>query len=87
LFLDIQGFNEGYTDCLEDVEYNIQCLLKNKQNVYLPSKAWHFESQTRNSDPQKNQKMYNDAVNFLIPFVDKRSDELAKLNLSTLIKQ
>jgi GT2 family glycosyltransferase len=87
LFLNIQGFNEGYTDCLEDVEYNIQCLLRNKQNVYLPLKAWHFESQTRNNDPQKNQKMHNDAVNFLIPFINKQSNELAKLNLSTLIKQ
>lgn len=87
LFLEIGKFNEGYQDCFEDVEYNVQCLLKGKQNVYLPSKAFHFESQTRNLDQHKNYKQSQDALNYLIPFVNKHANKLAKLNLSTIIKQ
>lgn len=86
LFWEIGKFNEGYQDCFEDVEYNIQCLLKGKKNVFLPFKAWHFESQTRNLDPNKNYKQSQDALNFLIPFVNKHANELVKLNLSTIIK-
>jgi len=48
LFLEIGGFNEIYNECFEDVEFNLQCLIKNKANV-TTSKAvcYHFESQTR----------------------------------------
>jgi len=48
LFLEIGGFNEVYTECFEDVEFNLQCLIKNKVNVTC-SKAvcYHLESQTR----------------------------------------
>jgi len=87
LFLEIGKFNEAYQDCFEDVEYNIQCLLKNKHNAYTPLKARHFESQTRNLDQTKNYKQSQDALNYLIPFVNKHANELAKLNLSTIIKQ
>ena len=48
LFLEIGGFNEEYVECFEDVEFNLQCLLKNKINI-TTSKAvcYHLESQTR----------------------------------------
>lgn len=87
LFLDIGRFNEGYQDCMEDVEYNVECLLRNKKNIYLPFKAWHFESQTRNLDQNKNYKQSQDARNLLIPFINKHSTKLVNLNLSTIIKQ
>ena len=87
LFLEIGKFNENYQDCFEDVEYNVECLIRNKQNIYLPLKAWHCESTTRNLDYNKNYKQSQDALNFLIPFVDKHSHMLAELNLSTIIKQ
>lgn len=49
LFNEIGGFNEDYIECFEDVEYNLQCLLKNKYNI-TTNKAvcYHLESQTRN---------------------------------------
>lgn len=48
LFLEIGGFNEEYIECFEDVEFNLQCILKNKINI-TTSKAvcYHLESQTR----------------------------------------
>ena len=48
LFLEIGGFNEIYNECFEDVEFNLQCLIKNKVNV-TTNKAvcYHLESQTR----------------------------------------
>jgi GT2 family glycosyltransferase len=48
LFLEIGCFNEDYTECFEDVEFNLRCLLKNKVNV-TTNKAvcYHLESQTR----------------------------------------
>ncbi len=87
LFLQIGKFNENYQDCFEDVEYNVQCLLNGKRNVYLPCKAWHYESQTRNLDYNKNHKQSQDALNYLIPFVNKHANTLANFNFSTIIKQ
>ena len=48
LFLEIGGFNEIYNECFEDVEFNLQCLIKNKINI-TTNKAvcYHLESQTR----------------------------------------
>jgi GT2 family glycosyltransferase len=86
LFLEIGGFNEQYIDCFEDVEYNINCLIKNKTNVYLGDcKAWHFESQSRIKDDKMMEKLKQDANIRLIPFIRKHAKDIASKNLATLI--
>jgi GT2 family glycosyltransferase len=85
LFLKIGKFNELYQGCYEDVEYNIQCLLLNKINLFLPSKAFHFTSQTRNINKDKKNILTKDFFNYLQPFINKHADKLVKLNLSTII--
>lgn len=48
LFKEIGGFNEGYLECLEDVELNLMCLKQGKINFLAnEAVAYHFESQTR----------------------------------------
>jgi GT2 family glycosyltransferase len=48
LFQEIGGFNEGYSECFEDVEFNLECLLKKKLNVTLnDAVCYHYETQTR----------------------------------------
>lgn len=48
LFERLGMFNESYSECFEDVEYNLKCILDGKVNV-TTSKAvcYHFESKTR----------------------------------------
>lgn len=50
LWKEIGGLNEVYKDCFEDVEYNVECLLKGKKNFTLMrSHAYHRESYTRDN--------------------------------------
>ena len=84
-FKQIGGFNEMYIDCFEDVEYNLQCLLLQKQNLYIPKIAFHYESSTRNKNPKKIQQLQNDACNTLIPFINNCAAALQQHNLFTII--
>jgi len=62
-------FNESYENCFEDVEFNVQCLLKDYTNVCLNSiAALHHESATRKqatstNDVNRIKKLFED--NFL----------------------
>lgn len=48
LYKSIGGLNEKYEKCFEDVEYNLQCILKGKKNITnTDSLCWHRESSTR----------------------------------------
>jgi len=77
LFDEIGGFNEGYSSCFEDVEYNISCLLKGKHNLYCgDSVCYHFESLTRNEDSEKMVKLQNDAKELLFPFIFKNMGKI-----------
>ena len=55
LFNEIGGFNEIYYECFEDVEFNLNCLLKERLNV-TTSRAvcYHLESQTRKREREGN---------------------------------
>jgi hypothetical protein len=68
LFNMIGGFNENYIECFEDVHLNIDCLNINLKN-YLISDAvcYHYESQTRNLDPNKNTRLVLDYTERLLP--------------------
>lgn len=69
-FKSLNGFNEDYTECFEDVELNIKCLNRRLKNYFLgESVAYHYESQTRKKDPNKLKKESEDYVNRLIPSI------------------
>jgi len=61
LFKEYGMFNEQYIECFEDVEYNFTCLLNQKSNIFVGSAVgYHLESQTRNLDKDKNNRMLID---------------------------
>jgi GT2 family glycosyltransferase len=70
IFNKIGGFNQGYQECFEDVELNIDCLSRNLKNYFVPNAVcYHYESQSRKNDPQKLEREHNDYVKRLIPFI------------------
>jgi len=76
-FIKCNYFNENYVSCLEDVELNLQCLslgLDNYCNSNLVS--YHYESQTRNQDPDIYNKFNQDYKNTLLPFIVKNYDKI-----------
>ena len=76
-FIKCNYFNENYISCLEDVELNLQCLslgLDNYCNSNLVS--YHYESQTRNQDPDIYNKFNQDYKNTLLPFIVKNYDKI-----------
>jgi GT2 family glycosyltransferase len=79
LFESLGCFNENYISCFEDVELNIMCLSKGLKN-YNNSDcvAYHYESQTRNEDPENLKKLSLDYHNNLIKCVDSNIDKIKK---------
>jgi len=70
-------FNENYASCFEDVELNLKCILLGYNNYYDGSLvSYHYESQTRNEDPEIRNKMTQDYQKNLLPFVVKHLDKL-----------
>ena len=62
-------FNESYQECFEDVELNLQMLKIGRKNYQIGhAVAYHYESQTRNEDPNKIKKQIEDYQNNLLPF-------------------
>lgn len=78
LFSDIGGFNEEYIECFEDVEYNLQCLIKGKINITTSKGVcYHFESQTRGAN---NNKLDLQIILKLINSNSKIKQTLNKIN-------
>jgi GT2 family glycosyltransferase len=70
-------FNENYASCFEDVELNLKCILLGYNNYYDGSLvSYHYESQTRNEDPEIRNKLTQDYQKNLLPFVVKHLDKL-----------
>jgi len=70
-------FNENYVSCFEDVELNLKCILLGYDNYYDGSLvSYHYESQTRNEDPEIRNKLTQDYQKNLLPFVVKHLDKL-----------
>jgi len=61
---DAIKFNETYQECYEDVELNLAAAIKFNVLNYIDcgAAAFHFESQTRNEDPQKQNKQNADLL-------------------------
>ena len=71
-------FDENYISCFEDVELNFKCITLGLEN-YLCSDcvAYHYESQTRNDDSEKLEKLQKDYSKNLLPFVIKNINKLS----------
>ena len=75
LFESVGMFNEAYSDCLEDVELNMQCILKGKKNMFAGNGvAYHFESKTRKSDGAIKPEDFTT----LMKFVNEHNKKLLK---------
>ena len=62
-------FNESYKECYEDIELNLRMLKANRKNYNIGhAVAYHYESQTRNGNPDKITKQIEDHQNNLLPF-------------------
>ena len=74
-------FNENYISCFEDVELNFTCVTMGLEN-YLCSNcvAYHYESQTRNDESDKLNKLQQDYKNNLLPFVIRNMNKLKKIH-------
>lgn len=67
-FLKINGFNEKYTECFEDVELNVKEILNGKINMFCGNAVCiHHESLTRGEGKQEREK--KDFNETLIPFL------------------
>ena len=80
LFNDIGGFNENYIECFEDVELNLECLLRNKRNIFVGNAVcYHYESVTRGKSRQDLMRQTQDYKMRIIPFIlDKDSPKINK---------
>ena len=77
IFEKINGFNENYINCFEDVELNMTCLINGLDNYYDGTLvAYHYESQTRNEDPNNLNKLQQDYINNLAPFINNNLNKL-----------
>ena len=75
LFEEIGMFNEQYMDCLEDVELNMQCIIKGRKNMFAGNAvAYHFESRTRKSEGAIKPEDFNQ----LMQFVNQHNKKLLK---------
>ena len=83
LFNKVGLFNESYISCFEDVELNMICLAKGFENFNNGEcVAYHYESQTRNDDPENMEKLEYDYKNNLLPSVGTYFDRVKnKINI------
>jgi len=70
LFVEIGGFNTEYRECFEDVQLNVECINRNKDNMFVgEAVCYHYESQTRNKSEDKLKRESEDYTKKLIPFI------------------
>jgi GT2 family glycosyltransferase len=82
IFLQCGMFNENYTTCFEDVELNLECLIRGYGNyISGNSVAYHYESQTRSKNPDILNSERYDFNSFLLPYINKN---LKKINKNLL---
>jgi len=77
VFEKVGLFNEKYIECFEDVELNLSCYINGYKNYYVGNAvAYHYESQTRNQSPEKLDRLKNDYINNLVPFIEKNINQI-----------
>ena len=70
-------FNENYISCFEDVEFNLILNSTGLKN-YVCSEcvAYHYESTTRNEDPENLNKLKHDYIANLVPSFKKNLEKI-----------
>lgn len=83
LFEKVGMFNENYVSCFEDVELNVKTIILSYKN-YICSDcvSYHYESQTRNDQSEKEKLMKEDYKNNLLPFIKKNTNFFKKYIVS-----
>jgi len=77
LFEKVGYFNENYISCFEDVHLNIDLISSGLKN-YLCGEcvAYHYESKTRNGDPENLSKLKIDYLNNLLPHIKNNWEKI-----------
>jgi len=77
LFIKSGMFNQEYISCFEDVELNIKTLSMGLKNYTCSDcVAYHYESQTRNDDPENLEKLKYDYLNNLLPVIKENMNKI-----------
>jgi GT2 family glycosyltransferase len=80
IFEKCNMFNENYIECFEDVELNLKCEIFGYKNFMSgKSVAYHYESQSRNNDEEKNKKMSSDFKERLEPFIKENLKKIKSI--------
>tara|TARA_R110002050_G_scaffold79261_6_gene169369 strand:+ start:1913 stop:3445 length:1533 start_codon:yes stop_codon:yes gene_type:complete len=75
LFNSIGGFNEAYIECFEDVELNLECILKGKNNLFMGNAVcYHYESVSRGKSDEAMDRLRLDFKYRLLPFISKHKE-------------
>jgi GT2 family glycosyltransferase len=73
VFQKLGMFNEQYSNCFEDVEFNLKSIVTGHRNYICGNcVAYHYESKTRERNTEVEKQDY---FNNLIPFVQKYLDK------------
>jgi GT2 family glycosyltransferase len=77
VFEKVGYFNENYISCFEDVHLNIDLFVSGLKN-YLCGEcvAYHYESKTRNEDPENLSKLKIDYLNNLLPHIKNNWEKI-----------
>ena len=77
VFEKVGYFNENYESCFEDVHLNIDLHSSGLKN-YLCGDcvAYHYESKTRNEDPENISKLKIDYINELLPHIKNNWEKI-----------
>lgn len=77
LFIKSGMFNQEYISCFEDVELNIKTITMGLKNYTCSDcVAYHYESQTRNDDPENMEKLKYDYLNNLLPMIKQNMNKI-----------
>jgi GT2 family glycosyltransferase len=77
LFIKSGMFNQEYISCFEDVELNIKTISMGLKNYTCSDcVAYHYESQTRNDDPENLEKLKYDYLNNLLPVIKENMNKI-----------
>lgn len=79
IFRDLGMFNEKYMEIYQDAEYNLSCIVHGYVNLIAGNLvAYHYESQTRNLDNNKELNSVKDRNNIFFPYLIKNHRSFRK---------
>lgn len=80
LFIEMGMFNEQYSECFEDVELNLNCLINRKNNITVcDAVAYHYESASRKQYADRmSSNVDKDYVEVFTPFFEKNKTIISR---------